>query len=219
MTRTYCVVLGDVVDSRSIDDREAFQRTLQTTLDSINEDFDYSLQAPFKVLKGVDEIGGVLDSIPPLVTIQKRLARTLHPHQIRLAAVVGEIDVNVETGDVAAMDGEAFARADAVLADLESEDFTFRLDGDYPVLDTLISDEINLLDVLRGEWTERQAEIVSEYAESGSQKEVANSLDISPQAVSKTLDNTNGRRVVRIERRLAEAVASYPSLSGGDESR
>jgi predicted DNA-binding protein YlxM (UPF0122 family) len=206
------VVLGDVVDSREIDDREPFQRTLAETLDAVNEEFDDSLQAPFAVLKGVDEIGGVLRTVPPLVEIQRRLARAVHPQQMRIAAVLGEVDVNEGAGDVSVMDGEAFARADALLAELESDDFTFRLEGDESVLDDLLSDEINLLDMLRAEWTERQLEIVTRYDALDSQKAVAESLDISPQAVSKALSRTKGKKVLTIEERLAEAVQLYPSL-------
>lgn len=212
MAGQYCVVLGDVVDSREIDDREAFQRTLAETLDATNEEFDDSLQAPFAVLKGVDEIGGVLRTVPPVVEIQRRLARAVHPQQIRIAAVLGRVDVNEGAGDVSVMDGEAFARADALLAELESDDFTFRLEGDEPVLDDLLSDEINLLDMLRAEWTERQLEIVTRFDELDSQKAVAESLDISPQAVSKALSRTKGQKVLAIEGRLAEAVQLYPSL-------
>lgn len=212
MVQKYCVVLGDVVESRKIEDREAFQKTLQTTLDTINEEFGDSVQAPFTILKGVDEIGGVLKSVHPLVTIQRRLARALHPQQIRLAAVVGEIDVNVASGDVSAMDGEAFARADGVLTELESADLTFELEGTMPVLDELLSDEINLLDMFRETWTERQVEIISKYEQLDSQKEVAESLDISPQAVSNALTKTKGAKVLRLEQRLSRTVEQYPSL-------
>lgn len=212
MPEQYCVVLGDVVDSREIDDREAFQRTLTGTLDAINEEFDDSLQAPFAVLKGVDEIGGVLRTVPPVVEIQRRLARAVHPQQIRVVAVLGEIDVNEESVDVSAMDGEAFARADALLSELESDDLTFRLEGDESVLDDLISDEVNLLDMLRAEWTERQLEVVTRFDELDSQKAVAESLGVSPQAVSKALSRTRGQNVLAIEERLAEAVELYPSL-------
>lgn len=214
MVQNCCVVLGDVVNSREIEDRETFQETLQSTLDTINDEFGDLFRAPLTILKGVDEIGGVLTSVRPLVAIQRRLARTLHPHQIRLAAVVGEIDVNGTTGDVSAMDGEAFARADAVLAELESTDLTFELEGTRPLLDRLLSDQINLLDMFREAWTERQVEITSKYEKLDSQKEVAESLGISPQAVSNALAKTKAAKIVQLEQRLSRVIEQYPSLDG-----
>lgn len=214
MVQKHCVVLGDVVNSREISDRGMFQKTLQSALDAINEAFDDTLYAPFTILKGIDEIGGVLTSVRPLVAIQRQLARALHPQQIRLAAVVGEIDVNGTTGDVSAMDGEAFARADAVLAELEAVDLTFELEGTRPLLDGLISDQINLLDLFREGWTERQVEIASKYEEFDTQKQVAQSLGISPQAVSNALSKTEGAKIVRIEQRLSRTIEQYPSLDG-----
>ncbi|MFC7081469.1 hypothetical protein [Halorussus caseinilyticus] len=44
MVQKYCVVLGDVVDSRRIEDREAFRDRLQSTLATINDEFDESLR-------------------------------------------------------------------------------------------------------------------------------------------------------------------------------
>ncbi|MFC7081468.1 SatD family protein [Halorussus caseinilyticus] len=167
-------------------------------------------------MKGVDEIGGVLNAVPPVVEIQRRLALALHPQQIRLAAVVGEIDVNAASADVAAMDGPAFARADALLAELEDADLTFELRGTVPVVDDLLSGQINLLDMFRAEWTERQVEVLSKYEELDSQKAVADSLAVSPQAVSNVLANTKGPKVLALERRLAGTVSGYPSLDADE---
>ena len=204
------------MDSRQIEDREAFQQRLQSTLATINDEFDESIQAPFTVLKGVDEIGGVLNAVPPIVEIQRRLALSLHPQQIRLAAVVGDIDVNPATRDVSAMDGPAFARADTALAELEDHDLTFELRGIVPGVDDLLSDEINLLDMFRGEWTERQVEVLSKYDELDSQKAVADSLGISPQAVSNVLANMEGPKILALERRLSRTISGYPSLDAGE---
>ena len=110
------------------------------------------------------------------------------------------------------MDGRAFAEADSLLADLEADDLTFGLEGIVSVVDDLISDEINLLDVIRAGWTERQVEIISKYDELDSQAAVAESLDITPQAVSNVLSKTNGQRVLLLEHRLSRTVEGYPSL-------
>lgn len=218
---SHCVVLGDVVGSRQIEDREAFHAELRTAIAMINDRHEDALVAPFETIKGVDELGGVLASVTPLSTVQKRLSRAVHPEQIRLAAVVGEVDVNPSGGDVAAMDGPAFAEADSVLDDLDEEGLTFRLAGIDPVLDPLISDQCNLLDMVRSQWSERKLEVIVAYEEHGTQREAAASLDISTQAVSEHLRGANWHQIDRIESRLATALGSYPSLTdrGEDNER
>lgn len=212
MSRRYCVVLGDVVNSRKIDDRETFQEELEAALSGINTNYRESIDAPFSILKGVDEIGGVMESVRPIADIQKSLQRAIHPEQVRLAAVIGEIDVNPGTSDIAEVDGSALSRADDVLSELESSNLTFRLDGGHSPDDDLISDEINLLDMIRADWSERQLEIISLYEQCGSQKAVAESLDVSPQAISKALRNSKGNRVLQIENRLDDVLQSYPPI-------
>lgn len=208
MTGKYCVVLGDVVDSAAIEDRVEFQQLLEATNEQVTETFEPFIHAPFAVIKGVDEIGGVLTSIRPIVQIQKVFARELHPVQLRLAVVVGEIDVNIDSREIAKMDGAAFARADQILTAMEKEKTTFRMQSGRPVVDSLISDEINVLDIVRSGWTRRQMDIVMKLDELGSQTEVARFYDVTPQAVSNALMDSNGKVLLLIEDRLDAAVGS-----------
>lgn len=219
MNERYCVVLGDVVDSRKIDDRSEFRQTLARALSEVNDAYGETLHAPFSILKGVDEIGGVLSSVQHLASIQKTLLRMVHPEQIRIAAVVGEIDVNADAHSIADMDGPALSRADAVLSELESDGLTFRLHSDQSRYDELISDEINLLNIIRGNWSQRQAEIITTYERFDSQKQVADSLDISPQAVSNALRDSKAKRILGIESRLDAHLRSYPAVERMEEVR
>jgi len=216
MTREYCVVLGDVVDSREISERNEFKNKLEDAILSVNAQYEDEVHAPFQILKGVDEIGGVLHSVSPVPDIQKVISRTLHPNAARIAAVVGEIDVNKQSEDVSQMDGMAFARADMVLSELEDSGFTFRLSGKRNQIDELVSDEINLLDIIRNGWSERRMEVISKYDRLGSQKEVASELGISVQGVSKHLRQPDVNMVLKIENRLSNNLNSYPSLTANE---
>jgi uncharacterized protein YjgD (DUF1641 family) len=95
---------------------------------------------------------------------------------------------------------------------LEDSEFTFRLSGKKKQVDELVSDEINLLDIIRSGWSERRMEVISKYDRLGSQKEVANELGISVQGVSKHLRQPDVNRVLEIEQRLSDNLESYPSL-------
>lgn len=212
----YCVVLGDVVDSQNIDNRSDFKTALEYTLSLVNEQYPSAIHAPFKTLKGIDEFGGVLRSVAPIVDIQKTISREIHPESARIAAVVGDIDVNRSATDIAQMDGMAFARADVILSELETEALTFRLSGKEPQTDELISDLVNLLDIIREGWSQRQMEVVTQYEREGSQKAVADELGISTQAVSKHLNKANISRVRTIEQRISSNVHQYDRLAADE---
>lgn len=209
MTNELCVVLGDVVDSQKIADRRGFKTELERTLGVVNEQYAETIHAPFKTLKGIDEFGGVLSSISSLVDIQRTLSRHIHPESARIAAVIGEIDVNPQSTDVAQMDGAAFARADVVLSELEAEGTTFRLRGTAGPTDDLLSELVTLLDIVRSEWSPRQMEVLRAYERLGSQTAVAEEFDITVQAVSNHLNRSHIDTVRTIERRVSKTLQQY----------
>lgn len=213
------VLLGDVVGSRDIEDRAAFRRTLVDACDVANETCGSDLDAPFELLKGIDEFGGVLTSPAPVYDVVDEFAAAVRPHEIRFAVAAGEIDVAPDSGDVTRMDGPVFHRADELLADLADSPFRFAMDLDEradsdddgwaDALGDALADEINLLLFRKREWTDRQREVVALYEEHGSQREVAEALGVSQPAVSRALDRAMWKPLREIEDRLRETLTGY----------
>ncbi|MFC7200179.1 SatD family protein [Halospeciosus flavus] len=203
--RELYVVLGDVVRSRAVDDREAFRERLETACEDAN-DVTEGVVAPFSVLKGIDEIGGVLDRASDVYRIARSVATQLRPHRIRLAVARGTVDVGLETGDVARMDGGAFHEASDLLERVEREGLYFDLRTGRRSLDTSVADVVNLLLEQRHEWTDRQREVAERYRELGAQQAVADELDVSQQAVSRTLQQASWPLVSTVEERLQRTL-------------
>lgn len=209
MTERY-VVLGDVVDSREIADRDAFQGRLDGACRAVNERHAAAIHAPFAVLKGVDELGAVLTDPTVVYDVARTFADRLAPQRLRLVVARGEVYLGVETRDVARMDGPAFHRANELLAGAERDGLLFDAAVTGSPLDTAVADEVNLLLGRRVAWTDRQREVVTEYRRRGTQTAAAEALGISQQAVSKALGSVDWRMVETVEERLAgtlEAMA------------
>ncbi len=213
VTRQYCVVLADVVDSQKIEDREAFREKLDTAISEVNQRYQDWIRTKFDVIKGVDEFGGVIDSVKPIADIQKIFSRTLHPEQYRMAAVVGEIDVNKTSSDISRMDGPAFARGDVILSELEKDGLNFRLSGNSDTIDDLLSDQINLLEIIRSEWGKTTIEVIRQYDNSKTQSAIAKELDISAQTVSYHLRKSNVEQVLKVEKRLSNVLENYDQIN------
>lgn len=202
------VVLGDVVQSREIEDRTQFRTTLSEACDSVNDRFD-DVNAPFQLLKGVDELGAVLASVANIYEVVKTLFDALYPHRLRVAVVLGEIDVGEETGVVSEMDGPAFHRTDSLLDQLEASELLFEMQTGRDRFDLAVSDEINLLLARRQQWTDRQHEIISSYEQYENQYEVADQLGITQQAVSATLQQASWSMLRQVEERLHRVLEEY----------
>ena len=202
MGKDYYLLIGDVVDSRKIRNREEFQERLRELLEDINQKFKDDIYAQFKILKGVDEFGGVLKEPSNIYEIIKKIHENILPKKVRSVLAKGGIDVSLEKKDVEYMDGPVFHRANELMEDLKKSKFYFQLEVSDELIDSAIFGQINALMLLKNEWTEKQLSVIKKYQKLGTQNKVANEMGITPQAISKSLDRSNYKKIKQIERKL-----------------
>lgn len=200
------VVLVDIVSSREIADRSAFESRLSEAIDAINDGYSASFATPLSRMKGIDEFGCVLTELEPLPAIISRFLDYIHPTLARFGVATGGIDIGRDRDTVAEMDGPAFHRANALLQRLESDGLFIRLDMDEP-MDPFVSSALNALVLARDGITERQMEAVLAYEEHGTQTAVGEQLGIPQQAVSDMLSRTEYHRRKLIRDEVSEAIA------------
>ena len=218
MTERRFVVLGDVVDSRNVSNRDSLRENLEQTLSEINNEYESGIRAPFRFLKGVDELGAVLSDISILYEAIKRIYVETRPVKIRFAGALGEVDVGADAEDIAEMDGPVFHRADRLLSELTDEGRLFRLDTSDDFADVLLGNHVNLNLMFMDSWTPKEMEIVTRYEKRKNQAEVAAELDVSQQRVSNALRETDWKVFHRMELELNDALEIHESLLKHDYS-
>jgi len=209
MTRRRCVIVGDVVDSRAVEDREALHYSLESGMERANDAAGDRLVAPFTTLKGVDEVGGVLTDPGRAYHAVRELTDAVHPTGIRFAVVWGDVDVGTDADDVARMDGPAFHEADDLLGEVERADryVGLSVDGTDEWLVDLLTNQVDLVCMWKAGWTARQMEVAKEYRDLGEMAAVADRLDVSVQSVSQTLARADAVTIMGVERDLQTAMA------------
>ncbi|WEL22100.1 SatD family protein [Halorhabdus sp. BNX81] len=209
MTTRRCVVIGDVIGSREVDDRTALRDRLETGLEAVNDALADRLVAPFATLKGVDEVGGVLESPEGAYRALQLLTEAIHPTTMRVAIVHGSVDIGANTGDVAEMDGPAFHTADDALGRLDERErlvaLSFEEAHSWQV--GLIEAQMELLSMWKEAWTPRQAEVVRTYRDAATMGAAAKRLGVSVQSVSKTLKRARAVTIIEIEETLETALS------------
>jgi len=202
------VLLGDVVASRTITNRAAFQRTLLEAGREVNERYP-DIYAGFKILKGVDEFGCALATITDSYRLITTLLARLYPNAARFVLVYDYVDTGLKTRDVSIMDGPAFHKASEMLLSLKKSKLLFDMSVQDEVLDASLFGLINLILITKNTWSPRQFQIVEEYRKHKLQAEIAADLGISQQAVSKTLARTMWKELEIIEEKLDYALKHY----------
>ncbi|MCX9010432.1 MAG: SatD family protein [Candidatus Methanoperedens sp.] len=219
MTPQFYVLSGDVLSSRRMKNKEAFQKTLEKACRKINKAYAGDIYADFKILKGIDEMEGVLLNISHIYGIVSSFLEQIYPHSMRFVLASGSIDTSLESRNVSKMDGPAFHKAYDMMGELKRSNLLFDMSTDNETIDALVGGEINSLLLLKGNWSAKQYMIVKAYREKGSQYEAAKTLGITQQTVSKALTRAMWKEIESIENRLNHALLNLPQkTTKGDEN-
>ncbi|MBI5458122.1 SatD family protein [Methanobacterium sp.] len=206
MNREGHVLLGDIVSSKKIKNRAKFQKKLMKACDAINQAHNDNIIAEMKIIKGSDEIGCLLGNLAPLYDIIDGISNDLYPVKIRFVLVNGKIDTGFETKDISQMDGPAFHQASKLIMDLKKEKLIFNMSTSNKILDILITNNINLIYLLKKRWSSAKLEIIHSYERWGDQRKVASKLGISQQTVSYHLMSSNWKEIKKMEAELNQSL-------------
>lgn len=195
-------MLGDLFSSRQIKNSEELQEKLENSFEKINDIYAKDIYAEFKVLKGVDEIGGVLSNIQHVYNIIDVISDEISPNLMRFVLVLDDIDDPLETRNITKMSGVAFHKASDMMNKLKKSNLTVDITLYNKSLDQILTDVINLIRSVKKDWSATKRQIFKEYKETGNQYKVAEKLGITQQAVSKNLDHMNWKEMDEMETSL-----------------
>ena len=206
MEKKLYVIMGDLFSSRHIKDSEVLQKKLEKSLKKINSNYANDIYAKFKILKGVDEIGGALLNIQHVYEIINSLLDEISPDLMRFVLVLDNIEDPSETKDVVKMSGTAFHKASDIMKKLKKSDLIVDISLHNRSLDKILTDIINLIISIKKDWSATKRQIFKEYKKTGNQYKVAEKLGITQQAVSKNLDYINWREMKEMENSLNDLL-------------
>jgi len=192
----YIAVIGDIKDSKKINNRSEIQKKLRQVLDEINKKYDTDISSKFIITLG-DEFQGLLCNGANTLQIISEIERKMYPIKIRYGVGVGAITTEVNKEMSLGADGPGYYKArDAIEYLKEDEkknqtnaaDIRFEVDSENQSTTIMINTILSLLTAIKDLWSDRQQEIVWDMLEhQDSQVDVANRLKIKQPAVQKSL--------------------------------
>ena len=192
----YIAIIGDIIDSRNLRDRNQVQKKLMDQLGKINRLYSDDIKADFKITLG-DEFQGLMysESKAPIEVICK-LAQMLYPVKIRFGIGVGDISTKIIENQPAMMDGPCFHMARKAITKLKENE------GKKEVADSLMAIEFShdtaygmvansllmLISNLMDGWTAKMAATINAYEENDcSQQRAADVLGVNRTTVVRSL--------------------------------
>jgi hypothetical protein len=186
---TSVALLGDLVDSRSLPDREAAQRDLEASLHAVNR--LVGALDPLHPTVG-DEFQGIYDSLGKAIEAAY-LLRALLPAELDFRAGLGRGQVVVLNSLHGIQDGPAWWSARAAVDAAEKSAASprsrttrtsFASDADDDSLVAAVRAALLAVDFIWGSWSAPTREIAAALIRGASQQQVAQQLGVTPSAVS-----------------------------------
>lgn len=187
---TVLAIIGDLVDSRGLTDRQSVQRRLSAVLAAANSD-PAGITSPYTLTLG-DEFQAVLADAPRAFLDATRIQAAVHPVMVRFSLGVGELTTSINPDQALGMDGPAFHRARDGIDLMKAEaDRLFHVSGLPADCAALCNASLGLISHSFGKWQTRRFRILAALQANVPVPDIARQLGVSEQAVYKNV--TDGR--------------------------
>lgn len=193
----YVAVIGDLVASREITNRAAFQRRLSRLFAALSSR-NPGIVSPYTITLG-DEFQALYANANHLFVDLVTILAHVHPFRLRLALGVGEITTAINDEHAIGMDGPAFHTAREVMEQLKTQDDTLlqtfvRQPGNGAAVD-LLNRALSVVAELTRTWKRNTWAITRDEMSGKTVEETADTLSITTRAVYKNM-RTNGVRSI-----------------------
>lgn len=195
----YVAIIGDIVGSKKIRNRNKTQQELKQVLENINLKYEEDIASNFMITLG-DEFQGLLKYGRNTVDIMIKIESALWPVRLRFGLGAGEICTDIDPAFPLGADGPAYHNARTAIEQLKANDkkyATYRSnikiisEGDNQQVDALLNSIFSLSTALKAKWTTRQKEIIACFLDQNkNQRKTAEKLGIQQSSINRALDNS-----------------------------
>ncbi len=194
---SFIAIIGDIINSKKLKDRNEIQIKLKHILNSINENYSEDIASNFMITLG-DEFQGLLNNGENAIKIINEIENKMYPIEIRFGIGVGEITTEINRDMPLGADGPAYHNARKTINALKLIENKSNIGNtniliatDNIVTDNLMNSIFALCYIIKKKWSPRQKEIITAYLNSDTnQIKTANNLGITQSSVNKGLNNS-----------------------------
>ena len=193
---SFAAVIGDIKDSRHLENRKEVQIRLQRILDRLNEKYKEDIVSRFLSTLG-DEFQGLLSNGEHILDMVNEIRMEMYPVRLRFGIGFGQITTDIKSEMALGADGPGYYRAREAVELLKEREkknrpvlaeLCLRLDEKDQEKEVLLNTVFDLMYVVESGWTERQRETIWDMLLYGDgQQNTARRLSISQPTVQKAL--------------------------------
>lgn len=180
------VLIGDIISSRQIEERNTFNRQLLKTLDDLNSR-NSSVISPYTLTIG-DEIQAVFKNAKSIFRDAISIMTAIHPHKMRFSFSIGSIINPINPKQAIGMDGPAFHLARDGIERLKKSGFLFSLKGENIQQLSFYQQVLLLISHNIFKWNKTRLHVLEMSINDIPVNTMAKKLQISEQAIYKNIN-------------------------------
>jgi hypothetical protein len=200
MNYNYIAIIGEIKNSKKIENRNEIQIKLENVLKKINSSYSDQIASNFTITLG-DEFQGLLSESSNVMYILSEIEKALYPIKFRFGIGIGTITTRINRELAIGADGPAYQRARTAIDKVRRNERKNQTSNEYIRVETSNSGDLRLRElniilsltaVISDSWTNRQREVIwTMLFHSKSQSEVAKLLGLSQSSFQKSLSSGN----------------------------
>lgn len=193
---SFAAVIGDIKDSRHLENRKEVQIRLQRILNRLNEKYKDDIVSRFLITLG-DEFQGLLSNGKDILDMVNEIRMEMYPVRLRFGIGFGQITTDIRTEMALGADGPGYYRAREAVELLKEREkknrsvlaeLCLKMDETHRDKEILLNTVFDLMYVVESGWTDRQREVIWDMLLHGDgQQNTAGRLGITQSTVQKTL--------------------------------
>lgn len=198
--KDYTVIIGDIIGSKKIEDRDKVQADFKDILFSMNQKYAEHIASKFTITLG-DEFQGLLKNNEYAIQIIYEIEMAMLPIQMRFGVGIGEVSTAINFESSSEIDGPAYHRARAMIEELEiterqrskrQANILLASQPENMEIDQLLNSILSVCTALKSNWTLKQQEIIQAFLlNEENQTKTAEKLGIAQSSVSRGLSGAN----------------------------
>ncbi|WP_338102758.1 SatD family protein [Methanolapillus millepedarum] len=214
----YFAIIGDIISSKKITDRNKIQKELKDVMAGINRQYADEIASDFVITLG-DEFQGLLKSATLLLEILDRIKFELEPIEIRFGIGIGRIETEINRKSSVGADGPAYWCArrainiihsnndyniSKVAVEIENEKFADVVN--------LINESLHVCDYMEKHWRKTQKTLIKEsvlrfgHDTKIPQKELAVLLNTSAPALNLRIQSSGYYNYLRTKKSICDVL-------------
>lgn len=205
----FAVVIGDLVESKSIPERNEFQKGLSSLFSEISK--AEALASPYTITLG-DEFQAVFQSGKGLFLSLLQIRAAIAPFECRFAIALGHLDTEINPEQAIGMDGPAFHAARASINSMKASEGLIKMTGLKASLQSIVDPSLELLWESTRSWNQNRIEILIGLLQNTSEQALSEKLEISIQNVYHNIRKAHLHQWCELIRQTEQRISQILSI-------